>query len=204
MTYSACTAVQNTIDIKDETMYDKCPKIIRMGDPRLKIKAKPVDPTSQETHTILDNMKQAIDKVHGRGLAAPQIVISKRIVFFEIGNFRNSIYQKLYDETLEDVPFTELINPEWKPLSNEMVSGWEGCLSIPGFLGKVKRYKNIKYWFYDRNGKHHERKASGFHARLIQHEVDHLDGILFIDRLESIKLFGFKDEIVAQYGKPLV
>ena len=121
-------------------------------------------------------------------LAAPQIGISQRVVIFSVR--QNPRYPEA-----EPVPETVLINPRIEPLGEWMTEGWEGCLSIPGMRGKVPRYEEIIYRGYDQKGQFMERRVSGFHARVVQHEVDHLDGVLYPQRIRDMQAFGFEDEL---------
>ena len=133
-------------------------------------------------------MKDTMLEEGGVGIAAPQIGCNKRVIIF--GFEENSRYPNE-----KSVPFTILINPAYKILSNEMVDAWEGCLSVPGLRGLVPRYNQIEYSGYDPEGNLITRIAEGFHARVVQHEYDHLDGILFPQRLKDLKYFGFEDEL---------
>ena len=131
-------------------------------------------------------MSETMIDYNGIGLAAPQVHISKRILIF-----RNpDIAEK------EKIQITPLINPNFSPLSDEKEDDWEGCLSIPGMQGLVRRFKKISYEGYDLNGKKIKNEVEGLHARVIQHEIDHLNGILYIERLADKKAFGFEKEIV--------
>ena len=125
---------------------------------------------------------------NGAGLAAPQIGVMQRVVIF--GYQTNPRYPDA-----PPVPETVLINPEITPLGDEMEAGWEGCLSVPGMRGLVKRYQSITYRGYDPDGNLIEREASGFHARVVQHECDHLDGILYPFRIDDMRSFGFLDTL---------
>ena len=132
----------------------------------------------------MDTMKAE----NGAGLAAPQIGVMQRVVIF--GYQTNPRYPDA-----PPVPETVLINPEITPLGDEMEAGWEGCLSVPGMRGLVKRYQSITYRGYDPDGNLIEREASGFHARVVQHECDHLDGILYPFRIDDMRSFGFLDTL---------
>ena len=159
-------------------------EIVRMGHPALRQKAKEVaDPTSLETRQIVADMMATIDKTGKEtvaGLAAPQVDIPLRILLFQVP-------EQKADESQKSLPFTVVINPVIEPLDVEKVLGWEGCLSLPGLVGEVPRYKRIKYSYKTLEGKTITREVSGFHAKVIQHEVDHLDGILYVDRMEDMK-----------------
>jgi peptide deformylase len=170
-------------------------KIARMGHPVLSRPAKPVeDPTSPEIAQLVEDMIETMVDANGTGLAAPQVHKPLRLVVFYVDGGR---------DTREGgagvgVPLTVLINPEIEPLSEEKSLGWEGCLSVPGLMGEVPRYTHIRYKALDLNGKVFEREAHGFHARVVQHECDHLDGILYPGRIENMSTFGFTDELVRQ------
>ena len=164
-------------------------KVIKMGHPLLLQTAKNVEHfNTPELHNLLIDMKDTMSDLNGAGLAAPQIAVSLRIVIFGVN--ANARYPDA-----EPVPETILINPEISILDEEKEPDWEGCLSIPHMRGLVPRYKSIKYRGYDENGVIIERVASGFHARVVQHEVDHLDGILYPQRIEDMKYFGFEDSL---------
>jgi peptide deformylase len=171
---------------------------LKMGDPKLLEKSDPViDFNCSKLQQIIDNLLFTIQKIDERvGLAAPQVGIMKRIVIFRVPNKPvNSRYNNIAGFNQEEIPWTVLINPEITPLCSKTSIGWEGCISVPGLLGEVERYEHIRYTYYDRNGSFSERKASAFHARLIQHECDHLDGILFPMKLKNLNRFGFEHEI---------
>ena len=139
---------------------------------------------------IIYDMSETMIDYKGIGLAAPQVHISKRIIVFRNPDI----------EELDKINITPLINPIFEPLGNEKEDDWEGCLSIPRMQGLVRRFKKIKYHGYDLTGKKIENEAEGLHARVIQHEIDHLDGILYIKRLADQKAFGFENEI-SKYWK---
>ena len=164
-------------------------KVIKMGHPLLFQQAKKVeDFNTPELDNLLVDMKDTMEHLNGAGLAAPQIAISLRVVIFGVTS--NPRYPDI-----EDIAETILINPEITVLDGEKESGWEGCLSVPHMRGLVPRYKSIKYRGYNQFGELIEREASGFHARVVQHEVDHLDGILYPQRIENIQNFGFEDAL---------
>ena len=162
-------------------------KIAKLGHPVLLRKATKIDnfATDSLKKTIYDMSETMID-YNGIGLAAPQVHLSKRIIIF-----RNPD-----TEEKEEIQITPLVNPVFKPLGDETEDDWEGCLSIPGMQGLVRRYKKISYYGFDIDGNKIENIAEGLHARVIQHEVDHLDGILYTSRLSDDKAFGFEKEIV--------
>ena len=170
-------------------------KIARMGHPVLKTPARPVeDPKSPEIRALVADMVETMIDADGTGLAAPQVHVSLRIVVFFVDASRVS-----EEEELEEggaIPLTVMINPEIEPLSDETEADWEGCLSVPGMTGEVPRFNHIRYRFLGLDGKPHEREATGFHARVVQHECDHLDGILYPQRVVDMKRFGFTDAIM--------
>ena len=140
---------------------------------------------SAELGVLLDDMRETMIAAHGAGLAAPQIGENVRVVIFEVRE--NPRYPGVV------VPFTVLINPTITPLSAELQDGWEGCLSVPGLRGLVPRYAAIRYTGFDERGQEIERTVDGFHARVVQHECDHLDGILYPMRMEDMSQFGFTE-----------
>jgi len=166
-----------------------------MGNAELAIPSKEVvDFSDPELPTIISDMNDTMIEKGGVGIAAPQIGVNLRIVMF---GFEKS---ERYPDA-EPVPLTILINPIIEFLDDEMEDGWEGCLSVPGLRGLVPRYKNIKYRGYDENGNPIERIVSGFHARVVQHECDHLDGILYPQRIKDMTSFGFEDELKINANK---
>lgn len=134
----------------------------------------------------------------GAGLAAIQIGVLLRVVVFEVELRVNPRYPEA-----GAVPLTVLVNPEIEPLGDERESGWEGCLSVPGMRGLVPRYARLRYRGFDELGQRIDRTVDGFHARVVQHECDHLDGILYPQRIEDMTAFGFQDELVASGALPL-
>jgi peptide deformylase len=167
-------------------------KIARMGHPVLRRVADPVaDPTDPEIQRLILDMAETMEDASGAGLAAPQVHAAKRIILFVVPAMRATL------EDEEDRPrgLSVLINPEIEPVGTDMVPGWEGCLSIPGLRGIVPRYAHIRYRGLDAQGKPVEREAKGFHARVVQHEMDHLDGILYLDRMADLSLLTFNEEI---------
>jgi len=162
-------------------------EILRMGDPRLLQVAQPVAHfNTPELRALVEDMFETMDHANGAGLAAPQIGVGLQVVIF--GFERNPRYPDA-----PTVPKTVLINPELTPLSDEQEDGWEGCLSVPGLRGVVPRYTRLKYAGYDLEGKRIEREADGFHARVVQHECDHLQGILYPMRIRDFSRFGFTE-----------
>ena len=165
--------------------------ILRMGDPRLRMKARAVDRFGDDKlANLITDMLDTMKAFDGAGLAAPQIGVALRVVIFGID--KNPRYPDA-----PPVPLTILINPEISPAGEEMNSDWEGCLSVPGMRGLVPRYTRIRYRGLDADGREIYRKAQGFHARVVQHECDHLDGILYPDRIEGRESFGFIEELQA-------
>ncbi len=164
-------------------------RVLKMGDPLLYRKAAPVENfNTPELDSLIADMFATMVEQNGAGLAAPQIGVSQRVVIFGVES--NPRYPEV-----EPVPTTVLINPQLEPIGEEMEDGWEGCLSVPGLRGLVSRYKNLRYTGFDQQGKPIDRTVSGFHARVVQHEVDHLDGILFPMRLRDIRLLGFEEAL---------
>ena len=163
--------------------------VLRMGDPRLLEKSLPVRSfSSPELEELLQDMRDTMAHLNGAGLAAPQIGVGLRVVIFGVTS--NPRYPDI-----EPVPDTVLINPELTPLSEETEDGWEGCLSVPGMRGWVPRWRRLRYRGFDENGKPFQRDVEGFHARVVQHEVDHLDGILYPMRISDLTKFGFNEEL---------
>ena len=171
--------------------------IVKMGNKKLATPSTPVanfkNPLSgcPELALLIQNMKDTMIAKEGVGIGAPQVGCNKRIIMF--GFDENKRYPNK-----QPVPFTVLINPQYRPLSEEMIDGWEGCLSVPCIRGLVPRYLSIEYSGYDLQGNLVTRLAEDFHARIVQHECDHLDGILFPYRLKDLKEFGYEDELGEQ------
>jgi peptide deformylase len=160
-----------------------------MGDPVLLQVAKPVEQfDTPELRELLVDMHDTMAALNGAGLAAPQIGVSLQVVIFGVG--KNPRYPQA-----EEVPYTVLINPQLTPMSDEMEDGWEGCLSVPGMRGLVPRYKQLRYRGFDASGQPIDRTVSAFHARVVQHEVDHLNGILYPMRIRDLRNFGFNEEL---------
>jgi len=160
-----------------------------MGDERLLLKALPVAKfDSPDLHGLLADMHDTMEHLNGAGLAAPQIGVSLRVVVFGVKS--NPRYPDA-----EDVPYTVLINPQLEPLTDELEEGWEGCLSVPGLRGVVPRYAKLRYRGFDAKGQEIDRVVEGFHARVVQHECDHLDGILYPMRVRDFTRFGFIDAL---------
>jgi peptide deformylase len=164
-------------------------EVLKMGDPRLLEVAKPVVAFgTPELESLLRDMRDTMQDLNGAGLAAPQIGVGARVVIF--GVEANPRYPDA-----EPVPFTVLINPQLTPIGDEMEEGWEGCLSVPGMRGLVPRYRQLRYTGVDAAGEPIDRTVKDFHARVVQHEVDHLDGILYPRRIVDLTQFGFTDAL---------
>jgi peptide deformylase len=164
--------------------------ILRMGDPRLLRTAQPIDRfDTPELHALVADMFETMHAAEGAGLAAPQIGVDRRLVIFGFSD-RNQRYPDA-----DPVPETVLLNPTIEPLDEVVEEGWEGCLSVPGMRGVVPRAARIRYTGFDQFGTAIDRVATGFHARVVQHEVDHLDGILYPMRVEDFARFGFTEEL---------
>jgi peptide deformylase len=171
-------------------------EVLRMGDPRLLQRSQEVGAFgTPELEVLLRDMRDTMAHLNGAGLAAPQIGVGLRVVIF--GVHANPRYPDV-----EEVPDTVLINPVLTPLGEEMEEGWEGCLSVPGMRGAVPRYKRLRYAGYDENGQPFEREVSDFHARVVQHEVDHLDGILYPMRIRDLSKFGFNEALFPGQALP--
>jgi peptide deformylase len=161
--------------------------VLRMGEPLLFAKAEPVAQfDTPELHTLIQDMHDTMAQMNGAGIAAPQIGMSLRVVIFGVGS--NPRYPDA-----EQVPYTVLINPVLSPVGDAMDDGWEGCLSVPGMRGVVSRFTRLHYTGFDQFGQPIDRLVSGFHARVVQHECDHLDGILYPMRIQDLTNFGFTD-----------
>lgn len=163
--------------------------VLRMGDPRLFEPSSPVKKfKTRELDELIADMRDTMASLNGAGLAAPQIGVNVQVVIF--GVEKNPRYPEA-----EAVPFTILINPKLTPIGDEMEEGWEGCLSVPGMRGLVPRFKRLRYQGVDELGKKIDRKVSEFHARVVQHECDHLAGILYPMRIRDMRNFGFTAEL---------
>ena len=172
-------------------------KIARMGHPVLRRVADPVvDPTAPDVRRLVRDMLETLEDIGGVGLAAPQVHVSRRVVIFEVPAERAA----RDGGTPEGVPMTALINPVIEPLGEEKAVGWEACLSVPGLTGAVPRWTRIRYRGYGLEGERIEREASGFHARVVQHECDHLDGVLYPQRMTDLSLLSFAEEL--RHGVP--
>jgi peptide deformylase len=175
-------------------------KVARMGHPVLRTKAKPIDPAqigAPQLQQLIDDMFETMHEYQGVGLAAPQVHESLRVF---VAGFAPE--EGDGDEPARGVPLMALINPEITPIGVETVEDWEGCLSIPDIRGRVSRPRQISVRAYDRRGKRVEVRAGGFTARVIQHETDHLDGVLFFDRMKSFETLTFLDEFGRYWSGP--
>ena len=163
--------------------------VLRMGHPLLLQVAAPVERFgTAELRQLVADMDDTMRALNGAGIAAPQIGVSLRAVIFEVTS--NPRYPQA-----EPVPYTVLLNPVLDPLGNERDEAWEGCLSVPGLRGIVARHTKLRYRGFDLDGRPVDRTVTGFHARVVQHEVDHLDGILYPMRVADLRSFGFEDEL---------
>jgi peptide deformylase len=162
-------------------------EVLRMGDPRLLQVARPVERLgTPELQALITDMEDTMRALNGAGLAAPQIGVGLRVVIF--GMAANPRYPDA-----EPVPRTVLVNPVITPLDEELEEGWEGCLSVPGMRGLVPRHLRLRYSGFDAEGGAIERSVEGFHARVVQHECDHLDGVLYPMRIRDLRNFGFTE-----------
>ncbi len=162
-------------------------EVLRMGDPRLWRVSEPVQRFgTRELDELLQDMRDTMAAHNGAGLAAPQIGVPLRVVIFGVD------FNPRYPDA-DPVPYTELVNPVLSPLSDELEEGWEGCLSVPGLRGVVARHAALRYEGFDPDGNRIEREVTGFHARVVQHECDHLDGILYPMRMSDMRRFGYTE-----------
>lgn len=162
--------------------------IARMGAPVLRVPAQAVaDPTAPEIAELVTDMMDTMEAAGGVGIAATQVRVPLRVVLFGVPADRT--------DDGEGLPLTVLVNPEWHPLDQEIEEGWEGCLSVPGMRGVVPRFSRIAYRGYGLDGKLIEREAEGYHARVVQHELDHLDGILYPQRMTDLSTLGYVEEL---------
>ncbi len=170
--------------------------ILRIGHPKLREVAAPVRQfDTPELHELVVDLIDTMKAANGAGLAATQIGVPQRVVIF--GFEHNERYPQA-----EPVPFTVLVNPEIEALGDELAVGWEGCLSVPGMRGLVPRYRQIRYRGYDAFGAPIDRTVADFHARVVQHECDHLDGVLYPERIDDLRSFGFTEELMASGALP--
>jgi peptide deformylase len=164
-------------------------EVLKMGDPRLLAKAQPVaEFNTPALDELLRDMHDTMRALNGAGLAAPQIGVGLQVVIFGVG--ANPRYPDA-----EAVPYTILVNPTLTALADASEDGWEGCLSVPGMRGLVPRYTRLRYQGFDQHGQPIDRTVSGFHARVVQHEVDHLHGILYPMRIRDLRNFGFAETL---------
>ena len=162
-------------------------EVLKMGDPRLLQQAQPVQRfDTPELHALLADLRDTMEHLNGAGLAAPQIGVGLQVVIFGVDS--NPRYPDA-----EEVPHTVLVNPLLTPLSDEMEEDWEGCLSVPGLRGVVPRHSRLRYQGCDEKGTAIDRSVGGFHARVVQHECDHLLGILYPMRMRDFSRFGFTE-----------
>jgi peptide deformylase len=166
-------------------------RVLKMGEPLLAQVAVPVQRFDAELEALVRDMDETMRSLNGAGIAAPQIGVSLRVVIFEVAD--NPRYPNV-----SPVPYTVLINPQLTPLGSEQAEGWEGCLSVPGMRGLVPRYTHLRYSGFDLHGVPFERTAHGFHARVVQHEVDHLDGVLYPQRVRDLRNLGFEDALAGR------
>ena len=167
-------------------------EILKMGHPTLLEVAKPVEKfNTPELDSIIEDMIDTMKENDGAGLAAPQIGLGMQLVIFGFDS------NERYPEA-DQVPFTVLINPEITPIGNEEEDGWEGCLSVPGLMGVVPRFKKIRYQGKDQHGNEIDREVDGFHARVVQHECDHLIGKLYRMRIRDFSQFGYLDTLTKE------
>ena len=164
-------------------------KIAKMGHPALREPASEVaDPTTPEIRRLVEDMLETMADADGAGLAAPQVHVPLRLVIFHVPEGRD-------EENLELVPLMVLINPVVELLTEEHGVDWEGCLSVPGMIGAVPRYTKVRYRAVSPEGEPIDRIAEGFHARVVQHECDHLDGTLYPQRMEDLSFLMFRDQM---------
>ena len=164
-------------------------EVLKMGDARLLQQAQPLERfDTPELHALLIDMRETMQHLSGAGLAAPQIGIGLQVVIFGVEH--NPRYPQA-----EPVPDTVLINPVLTPLADELEEDWEGCLSVPGLRGMVPRHTQLRYQGFDERGNPIDRSADGFHARVVQHECDHLMGILYPMRIRDLSKFGFVEAL---------
>lgn len=175
--------------------------VLRMGHPLLLQKAQKVDAfNTTELYTLIQDMEDTMTHMHGAGLAAPQIGVSLRVVIF--GNKNEGGAEKPRYPDANDVPYTVLINPVIEPVSEEIEDGWEGCLSVPGMRGVVPRYSEVHYSGFNQFGEPINRSVNGFHARVVQHECDHLEGMLYPMQMPDLSTFGYIDELFPNQDIP--
>jgi peptide deformylase len=165
-------------------------KVAHLGHPILRQVAEPVPPEgilAPEIQQLVDDMLETMDEYDGAGLAAPQVHVSKRVVIYGVD--QNPRYPDA-----EAVPLTVLVNPVVTPLTDELDEDWEGCLSLPDLRGRVSRPTRVRVEAWGRDGRRLGFDAEGFHARVVQHECDHLDGVVYVDRMTSMETLAFLPE----------
>lgn len=166
--------------------------VLRMGEPLLLLQAQPITAfNTLELHALIDDMQDTMQAMNGAGIAAPQIGESLQVVIF--GQKENSLTINPRYPDADAVPYTVLINPTLTFIDDEQEDGWEGCLSVPGMRGVVPRHLRLHYTGFDQFGNVIDRLVSDFHARVVQHECDHLIGILYPMRIADLSQFGFVD-----------
>ena len=166
--------------------------VVRMGHPVLRRVAEPVTRFgTPELHALVEDLWETMHASGGIGIAAPQVAVAKRVVVFGLGNRRDTAG----GGEVARIDPTVLVNPVIEPLAETMAEGWEACLSVPGMRGMVPRYTRIRYTGFDTVGSRIEREVEGFHARVVQHECDHLDGVLYPARIRDMSTFGFDEEL---------
>jgi peptide deformylase len=165
--------------------------VLKMGEPLLRQVAAPVRHFDADLTALIADMNDTMRSLNGAGLAAPQIGVSLRVVIFEV-----TVNPRYPD--VAPIPYTVLVNPELTPLDDHQEEGWEGCLSVPGLRGLVPRFTNLRYRGFDLEGAPIDRTVEGFHARVVQHEVDHLDGILYPERMRDLRNFGFEEALIGR------
>jgi len=174
-------------------------EILRMGDVRLLRVSEPVrEFGTHELRSLVSDMFDTMHAANGAGLAAPQLGVALRIVIF--GYSDPAVRNPRYPDA-DPVPQTILLNPVIEPLSDDTEEGWEGCLSVPGLRGVVERFRHVRYRGFDLEGRPIERKADGFHARVVQHECDHLEGILYPMRVRDFSRFGYTEVLFPELAE---
>jgi len=166
-------------------------RVLKMGEPLLREVALPVTRFDAALAELIADLDDTMRHLAGAGLAAPQIGVNARVVVFELQDSPRYPH-------LTPIPYTVLVNPLLEPLGSEQDEGWEGCLSVPGMRGLVPRFRRLRYRGFDARGEPIDRTVEGFHARVVQHEVDHLDGILFPQRVRDLTQFGFEEALAGQ------
>ena len=180
------------LSMEEQVRQSRVLKVAKMGDPILAKRAQEIEePTSPSTRSMANDMLATAKDIGDLvGLAGPQVNLSYRIVLFWVPK-----------EEGEEVPPTLMINPTWEPISDETEQDWEGCLSVPGLVGLVPRYKTIQYTYQTLTGETHHVRATGYHARVVQHECDHLDGKLYTHRMTDMTQLFFREEFMKFHHK---